>query len=187
MNNRECCMAKDSIGKTSGENQIGISSESWNIADSFMKIKVLRLMIEIDLDETIARFGRKDMEEYVPSQMIAEKRVEALQRMLFSLKQLIGNCLFSISNSKDKRLISSYMDRLENVEKVIDGTYFEVVNDVTKETFLKVNEQHFNKCFGVMRQVKNELNFPINRAGLIFKQSDDIDLEKIMQDIVGGG
>ena len=61
-----------------------------------------------------------------------------------------------------------------------------MTNDVTKETELRINEDHFIKCFDILRAIKDELNFPINRAGLIFKASDTMDIDEIMKSIEEG-
>lgn len=182
-------MAGDtSIGKASGEGVISLGQQAWNIADGFTKIKILRILIELDLYETIAMFGTKDIDEpNISYEYIPYKRVEGLHRMLFSLRQLIGNCKFSIDDKKDRELINSMGARIDNVEEVIDGISNESINEVTKEKDLAINEEHFRKCFDILRNIKDELNFPINRAGLIFRQSDEMDLDRIMKDIVEGG
>ena len=55
--------------------------------------------------EIIAMFGAKDMDDpNLTYEAIPYKRVEGLNRMLFSLRQLIGNCRFSIDDKKDREL-----------------------------------------------------------------------------------
>lgn len=174
-----------SIGNADGQSILSPSSEKWNIADGFTKIKILRILIELDLQETIAKFGRKDLEEYLPPEMVASRRVEGLERMVFCLRQLIGNCKFSI-DSKDKLRVNDLISRIEQVEAVLDGISRIIVNDVTKEEMLIINEGHFKKCFEILRHIKDELNVPLNKAGLIFRKSDDIDLDSLMRNIMEG-
>lgn len=178
-------MAYTSIGKADGEGVVSLGSQAWNIADGFTKIKILRLLIDIDLNETIAMFGKKDMEEQIPDSEIPYRRYEALQRVLFEIRQLIGNCNFAINKGFDEKIFESYLKRVDNVEKVIDGIGDFLTNDVTKETELRINETHFRKCFDILRGIKDELNYPVNRAGLIFKASDTMDLDEIMREIEG--
>lgn len=175
-----------SIGKADGEGVISLGSQAWNIADGFTKIKILRILINIDLNETIAMFGRKDMEDLTSDYEVPYKRYEALQRVLFDLKQLIGNCKFAINKGIDEDRLEYFLKRLDNVEKVFDGVADHLVNDVTKEDELRINEEHFRKCFNILRSIKDELNFPINRAGLIFKASETMDIDEIMRDIEDG-
>lgn len=181
-------MAGTSFGVSSGSSEVSLGSEAWNIADGYTKIKILKLLIEIDLYETIALFGYKDLDDPIATkQYIPYRRVEGIQRVLFCLKQLVGNCEFAIRVKADKTRVKKIIERIENIEKFMDGICDETYNALTKEVELKVNEKHFNNIFNILRQLKDELNFPINKAGLIFKQSDEMDLDKMMQGIVEGG
>lgn len=181
-------MGYTSMGKASGENVISLGTEAWNIADGFTKIKILKILIEIDLLETFAMFGYQSLDEdnFNPAD-IPRRRTEAFDRLLFSLRQLIGNCHFSIDDKRDKEVIRELQSRIDNVEAVSDGVARIVHNDLTKEEEIIIDEQHFRNCFNVLRSIKDELNFPINRAGLIFRHSDEIDLDKMMREIQEGG
>lgn len=170
-----------------GEGVISIGSETWNIADGYTKIKILRLIIMLDLDEELAMFGRRDDLEVIDPKQIAEKRVEAVERMIFHLKQLIGNCMFTIEKGQDEYVVNKFLHRIEQVENVIDGISQVVINDVTKEDELRINERHLRRCVATLTEIKNELNFPLDRAGIIFKKSDELNIDEIMQDVEEGG
>ena len=170
----------------SGEGVISLGSQAWNIADGFTKIKILRLLIQIDLDEEIAMFGRKDENDYIPREDIPYRRVEYFDKLIFHLKQLIGNCYFAIEKGGDEAVITHLLERIQNVEEVRDGIATEKYNAVTKEINLNINEKHFKKCFDILRKIKDELNFPINRGGLIFRKGETLDLDEIMRSIEQG-
>lgn len=180
-------MGFSSIGKAGGEDVVGLGTQAWNIADGFTKIKILRLIIQLDIDEEIAMFGRKDENDPTPQEDIPSKRVEAFEKFLFHLKQLIGNCKFSIEKGVDEKIIAQFLERIEAVEEVSDGIASYFINDVTKESDLRINERHFKTCFNILQKIKDELNFPINRAGLIFRQGETLDLDEIMRSIEDGG
>jgi hypothetical protein len=175
------------IGKSSGEDVVSVGTQAWNIADGFTKIKILRLIIQLDLDEEIAMFGRKDDQDQTPDEAVPYKRVESFEKFIFHLKQLIGNCKFAIEKGLDERIIAQFLERIDNVEAVADGIAENMINDVTKESQLKINEKHFKKCFDILQNIKDELNFPINRAGLIFRQGEEMDLDEIMRTVEQGG
>ena len=170
-----------------GEDAVGLGTQAWNIADGFTKIKILRLIIQLDIDEEIAKFGRKDDLEKVDSQEIPYRRVEAFERFIFHLRQLIGNCKFAIEKGLDEKIIDQIENRIDQVDAVGDGIASQFFNDVTKENSLVINEDHFKKCFKILQNVKDELNFPVNRAGLIFRQGETLDLDQIMRNIEEGG
>lgn len=173
----------------SGDGVLTLGQEAWNIADGFTKVKILRILIELDLYENLALFGYQTVEdmETTPTELIPRKRVEALNRMAFDLRQLIGNCRFSIDKQQDRMIVAHLFARLDTVEKFLDGSYTSTRNYVTHEDSLMINEEHFKKCFDIMRNIKDELNFPINRAGLIFKQTDTTDLDQLTKDLIEGG
>ena len=180
-------MAFTSTGKASGEDAIGLGTQAWNIADGFTKIKILRLIIQLDLDEEIAMFGRKDEQDDVPNEFIPHRRLEYFQKFIFHIKQLIGNCKFAIEKGYDEKIIKEFERRIEQVEAVADGVASTFVNEVTKEEELKINERHFKVCLKILQEIKDDLNFPVNRAGLIFRQGDELDLDAVMRSIEDGG
>lgn len=179
-------MAYTHIGKGSGEDVVSVGSDAWNVSDGFTKIKILRLIIQLDIDEEIALFGRKDDQDQTSYEEIPYKRVESFERFIFHLKQLIGNCKFAIDGNVDEMIIKQFLERVGNVEKVADGIADNLINDVTKESQLRINETHFRKCFGVLQQIKDELNYVLNRASLIFRQSETLDLDQVMRSIEQG-
>jgi hypothetical protein len=168
------------------EETAGLGTQAWNIADGFTKIKILRLLIQLDIDEEIAMFGRKDDQQDVPFEEIPYRRVEAFEKFIFHLRQLIGNCKFSIERGIDEKIISQFEDRIDQVEEVGDAIASQFFNDVTKENTLTINEAHFKKCFKILQNIKDDLNFPVNRAGLIFRQGETLDLDQIMRGIEQG-
>lgn len=169
------------------EEAVGLGSQAWNSADGYSKIKILRLLIQLDLDEEIAMFGRKDDTELITDEEIPKKRIEGFRRFIFHLRQLIGNCKFSIDKGIDTKIVSQFEDRIDQVDSFSDGiaSYFD--NNITKESELIINERHFMNCFFILQQIKNELNFPLNRASLIFQQGQTLDLDEIMRSIEEGG
>jgi len=140
----------------------------------------------LDEDERVAQFGRKGDEDDVPNEFIPYRRVKYFQMFIFDLKQLIGNCEFAIEKGYDERLIRTFSDRIEQVEEVADGVASTFINEITKEEELRINESHFKTCFRILQQIKNELNFPLNRASLIFRASDELDLDDVMRGIEEG-
>lgn len=101
-----------SFGHASGDAVVSLGSEAWNIADGYTKIKILRLLIEVDLYESMALYGYKDLDDvdYIPSE-VPRRRVEAINRIMTDLQQLIGNCMFSIRTRKDRKKVDVMVQR----------------------------------------------------------------------------
>lgn len=160
--------------------------DAWNIADGFTKIKILRQLINLDRYENLAMFGKQELEDMPDPSDIPYKRVEGMERLIFELKQVIGNCKFSIEKN-DMKTLDSLIKRIENVEIVINGIATLKRDFVKNEDILEINEEHFKLCFQIIRCVKDELNVLMNRAGLIFKLNDVQDIDEILNDIAEGG
>lgn len=167
-----------------------LGSEAWNVADGYMKLKVLRQLIQIDRFENIALYGSDDMDDATDlpydNNNLNLRRFEAFKRLISMLRQLISNTRFAIKSGHLSR-IENFLERIRNVEAVSDNVIIVRENFVTHEVEVEVNDDHFNNCIAVLQSIKTELNFPLNKAGLIFKQGDEVDLDQIMKDIIDGG
>lgn len=178
-----------SVGKASGEGVVSLGTDAWNFADGFTKIKILKILIELDLLEIFSKYGYQSIDDFnnIDLTSLPRIRVESLDRYIYAMKQLIGNCKFSITDKKDKETMTEFLDRLSNVEQVFNGVATSVFNDLTKENELTINEEHFNNCFNTIKSIKDDLNIVLNKAGLIFRQNDEIDIDKMMRGIIEGG
>ena len=174
--------------KGEGDALISGETEAWNVAEGFVKLKILRLLVQLDRYENIATFGTEeiDQDNVFDSEGLAKRRIEGFQRYIFSLKQLIGNVKFAL---KKEGINSSkyYMERIDNIESYMDGIFREDENEVTHEVNIIINEDLFKKCMIILKQIKDDFNIPMNKAGLIFRETDEVDLDKIMREIAEAG
>ena len=174
------------VEKNTADETISIGSQAWNVADGYTKLKILRLLLELDYDQRRAIFGKIKLEDEVPLEQIPYKRLEGLKSFIFHLRQLIGNCEFAIKNRKDMFAINDFYERISKVEKYFDAVSYYIVNHVTKENELVINERHFKLCFDILSTIKNQLNFKLDNADLIFRHSQELDLNEIMKEIEEG-
>jgi len=181
-------MAKNEVQSNSGvDHTLSLGSQAWNVADGYTKIKILRHLVQLDRYENIALYGSEDMEELpFDDSYISKRREEAIRRVVTTLRQLLGNVKFAIKK-EDEGKVDDYLEQVEFVEKVLDGISYVEENMITHETILKIHEQHFKNCMKTLSRIKDEVNFPINNAGLIFRGSDEVDLDKITNEIIEGG
>ena len=170
------------------EGSMSLGSDAWNVADGYTKIKILKQLIFLDRYENIALYGTDDIDEegFYDQNSLSKRRENALMRYISTLRQLLGNVKFAI-RVDDHAKIKQFISEIEEVEKYIDGLTTIEVNQINHETRLISNENHMNNCISVLQTIKDEINVPINKAGLIFKGSDEIDLDKIMAEIEAGG
>jgi len=174
--------------KGGSDDVISGGNETWNVAQGYVNLKILRPIFFLDQLETIAEFGTEEMDQdnYLNNSQINKRRMEALQRFASTLQQLIGNVKFAIKKEKRKDLVHCE-ERIAYAKKFIKNIAKDSENTITHENDLYINEDLFMRVFRILQEVKNEVNDPINASGLIFRESGEIDLDKIMKDIVEGG
>lgn len=173
-------------GKMGGD--ITLGSDAWNVADGFTKLKILRQLIMLDRWDTISQFGTEEIDEdkILNQNQIKKRRVEALQRFHSTIKQLLGNVLFAIRKD-DVKKIKSFLDRIKTIEEFVGKVYEEKEDIINCEIIFEIDEELFNKILVILQDIKDNINTPLNSAGLIFRPSEEVDLDKIMSDIVEGG
>lgn len=168
--------------------EINLGTDAWNVADGYTKLKILRQLILLDRWDTLAQFGTEEIDEdnVFNDNQIKKRRVEALQRFHSTIKQLLGNVLFSMRKD-DLLTIKLLLARIKNIEEFIPKAFEMKEDGVTYEEIFEIREQTFKKILDILQDVKDKLNTPLNNAGLIFRQSEEMDLDKIMKGIVDGG
>lgn len=178
---------KGFIGADTTED-VSLGSQAWNVADGYTKLKILKNLILLDQLEIIAIHGTEGIDDVYlfTSDQIADRRQNALLRFISVLRQLLGNVKFAIK-SGDKEKIDGYFQQITDLEPFLDGVSYVTEDTISHETSMIINEEHFRKIMNMLQRIKDEINFPINHAGLIFRESDEIDLDKMMEDIVQGG
>jgi len=179
-------MAKKGGNDFGGE--INAGSDAWNVADGYTKLKILRQLIMLDRWDTIAQFGTEEIDEdrvYNDNQL-RKRRVEGLERLHSTIKQLLGNVLFALRKD-DQPVVKALVDRVKNIEEFIPKTFNEEEDLINHAVNFKINDVLFNKLIEILQDVKDKLNIPLNNAGLIFRPSEEIDLDKIMHEIIEGG
>jgi len=180
-------MAKKEVGGGDVDQTLSLGSQAWNVADGYTKIKILRHLVLLDRYENIALYGSDEMEEFIPDESYkSKKREDAIRRFSSTLRQLLGNVRFAIKK-EDTSKVNEYLERVSLVEGVLDVVSSAEENMVTHEIVMTINEEHFGMCMDILRSIKDEINFPINNAGLIFRGSDEVDLDKITNEIIEGG
>lgn len=181
-------------GSGAGENLVDeVGTEAWNVADGYTKLKILRNMILLDKYDTMSLYGTWDIEESDEVKELSanernKRRLEGLNRFKTTLRQLLGNVQFALMQKpKIRKLIHFYFQRLDNIDNYLPYVSEWKENYVTHEDVLEINEKMFKLVHSILQNIKDEINIPINQAGLIFRESDELDLDKIQKEIMEGG
>jgi len=167
---------------------INLGTDNWNVADGYTKIKILKPIVFLDQFDTIAQFGTEYMGEDMQfdDNTIKRRRVEALQRFHSTLKQLLGNVTFALKVG-DQNKVKAFQGRLATVNEFMVKVFNTSEDKVSHEQLFSIEEELFAKILEILQDIKDKINTPLNNANLIFRASEEIDLDKIMDQIVEGG
>lgn len=170
------------------EDQISLGTEAWNIADGYVKFKVLKQLILCDKLETIAQHGVEEIEEEfnVPAELRAHIRVNAINRLKNNLKQIFTNVRFAIRKDDEKKF-EALRERISIVESMLDEVSYIRKDNISHREELVINEDWFMKMLSELQEIKESVNVPINSAGLIFRRSDELSFDELLKDISEGG
>ncbi len=168
--------------------EINLGTDTWNVADGYTKLKILRQLIMLDRWETTAQFGTEEIDEdnIYNNNQIKKRRVEGLERLHSTIKQLLSNVLFSMKKD-DVTKIKDLIGRVDSAGEFIPKMFDEKEDVINHEITFEINEELFKKILEILSDVKEKLNTPLNNAGLIFRPSEEVDLDKIMGNIIESG
>lgn len=173
-------------GSEINDNVSNSGSETWNVADSFVKLKIFKPLYELDRLEMVAQYGTENVGEFIMPEEIPSRRVDALMRYKDTLKVVFNNTNFIIRKD-DRKQYDNLRKHLKFIESVIVGIADVEENQANHTSNLAINENHFRKCLIALQKIKEDLNIPLNNAGIIFRQSDDISFEEMLKDIEESG
>lgn len=170
------------------DSEIPMQSETWNNAKGFSTYHVLFPLIECRKLVKICLFGVEEIEQQgaFSPQQINDNKINAINRLLQELMQLVEDNAF-VMDTKTKEIMDKLKKRLGKVEEVIDGISRVSIDQRIGQKQTILNEKHFKLCLNELRSVLSEIKKPLNIKNLIFPASDELDLDKIKQEIIEGG
>lgn len=157
---------------------------NWNVAFDYTKLKISKLLVELDEFQLISMFGTSELvEEFMINEdMKNMARLKSLERMLKTLMMVIENTKFAIKKKEDKKLISTYYQRLKNVEEVFPTIKREITKNEKK--IIEIDETNFKIVLDILIDIKCSLNTPLNNADLIFNSREEFDPDKFKRDVM---
>lgn len=173
------------------QNQTSIEkgSDAWNVAQGYTHLKILKPLVEMDKLVKIAIYGTENIEEslMVPDVQKIMIRIESINRLIDTLREIIENSDFAMNETKTKEELQTLNKRIESVEKVISGISRQTKDERTGEFQTVIDEEHFWLCLEELRAIKKKIAEPLNSNSLIFPKSDEIDIDKLKKQFIHGG
>lgn len=163
-------------------------TEAWNIAQHFTGFSIALPLKELNDLEDIARFGSVVMDDEMQftADMIDKRRADAVKRYWQKLKQIVSDTLFKVK-PKDREKAKDIYDWILELPKYFDGLLTIKTNDISNEDSIEVNESFLIDILDKLVKKKQEFLFILDRTGLIFRETDEVDLDKLMKDYTEGG
>ena len=159
-------------------------SAIWNDAKNYVAGKIHKWLILIDNYESLAIFGYSELYSDVfmrNDNLKNTARIHALKRLIHSIKTLIRNTKFTIK-SEDKEGFDKHTKRLDKIQKILPKLKLETKRG-NKIIELNLDEKLFENIMDDIHKMIDDINVKINKAGLIFAQFEDIDIEKMKENL----
>ena len=160
--------------------------ELWNTAKIYSITYVAEPLARCRKLISICLFGVEELgqEEGLNMNIINQNKINAIERLLQELIQLVDqNKGFMKKRNQNK--LDLLKERLDEIEKVIDGISYNTTDQRTKSNSINLNPEHFNLCLNELRKIHSESILQL--SDLIFPTGDEIDFDKIKRDIMEGG
>ena len=163
-------------------------SSVWNDAKNYVGGKIHVWLIKIDYYEELATFGFKDIEGDIlinNPNLQNTARLKAMKRLLHAIRTLIRNTKFAVGKT-ERAIFDEHKKRIGIIEKHIDKNLPSLRLEQkrgNKITELNINETLFEKMMDEIDKIIDDINVKLNKAGLIFSQFDELDIEKLKENL----
>lgn len=170
------------------EGGVHTGTEAWNIAQYFTGYSIALPLKDLNDLEDVARFGsiKLDDEIMMPDDQFDKRRAEAVKRYWQKLKQVVADTQFKVKVG-DREKAKDLYDWLKTVPKYFDGLLYVKSDSVHHEDNIEVNEEFLSLLMDKLVERKEAYLHILDHAGLIFRESDEIDLDKMTNEFVNGG
>ena len=159
-------------------------SSVWNDAKNYVGGKIHVWLMKIDIYEELATFGFKEIDQDIlikNSILQSTARIKAMKRLIHAIQTLIRNTKFAVDKTS-RGLFDEHRQRLKKIEKSLFKLKIEKKRG-SKIIELSVDEVLFEKMMDELNEIIDDINQKINRAGLIFSQSEDFDIGKLKENL----
>lgn len=164
-------------------------SESWNVAQGYTNLKILKPLVEMDKYVRIALRGSEEIEFALmmsPEQKV-QARIEGIKALVECLRETFENSDFAMEKQGTKDTINELSQKVEIVAQFLGGISYSEYDARTGVSVLKIDEEHFANCLNELRAIKKDIPKPLNKNNLIFPGSDEVDLDKLAKTIEESG
>lgn len=167
---------------------IPTTTESWNIAQYYTGFAIALPLRELNELEMIARFGTVNIDEniMVTDDIIDKRRADAVKRYWVKIKQIVSDTIFKVRKGDIEKAKKTYEEILK-FPKYFDGLLKIKSDALDHEDKIEVNEKFLITFIDKLVEIKKDYLVLLNRSGLIFKESDEFDVNQFLEEFAHGG
>jgi len=163
-------------------------TEPYYLAKEFSWTHFIKPLIECKRLIKIAKLGYEDIQEFsflTPEQIIFNK-TNALINLIHELDNLCADCEF-IMDKTNFSLVKKEKNRVDEVNKVIDGISYDVADQRTNRETTELNKEHFDLCLKELMDISAKIKIPINNMGIIYPKGEDFNFDDWAKKFEQGG
>ncbi len=159
-----------------------LTKGNWNTAGFYVKEKIQDYLKKVDSFYELSIFGYSEMYNDVfmkNDNLKNTARIHALKRLIYTIITLLRNTKFAVL-PKDQPLFKKYIERL----LFIVSKLYKLKSEIKSRGKINIilDEVLFDKIINeVMQDIMDDVNFKLNKAGLIFTQKEDYDVKEQMK------
>lgn len=170
------------------EGGVHTGTEAWNIAQYFTGYSIALPLKDLNDLEDIARFGSVKLDEdlLMSDDQFDKRRADAVKRYWQKLRQIVADTKFKVKVN-DKKNAETIHEWLKEIPQYFDALLVMNSDTVNHDDKISVNEKFLTLLIDLLVQKKEEYLHILDHAGLIFRESDEVDLDKLQNDFVHGG
>ena len=170
------------------EGGVHTGTEAWNIAQYFTGYSIALPLKDLNDLEDVARFGAVKLDEEIlmSDDQVDKRRADAVKRYWQKLKQIVADTLFKVK-PKDRDESTNIHAWLLKIPKYFSALLNMKSDNVNHEDKIEVNEEFLTQVIDALVEKKQEYLYILDRAGLIFREVDEVDLDKMANEFVHGG
>lgn len=161
---------------------------NWNVASDFVREKIMKPLIKIDMFEDLAEKGYESIAEelyfwYAPPNDVV--KIKGFRWMIDEMIKLILNAKFALKKSGTKATILKYKKQLEEIKGVLPHLIKITHNSITKTQNVSItNQTIYYELLDKVKEIKSKINEPLNKNNLIFVDSEEFDPQAYKEQIM---
>ncbi len=159
-------------------------SKTWNVSQGYTHQLILKRIMNIEKYRELSIFGFANLEADLFVQnpnLRIEARIQALKRLIDSMKSLIYFSKFSLKEKEQNEKFDEHLKRLLKIEKNLYRLKSEIKSK--GKINIQINEDLFDNIISELSGMIDNIIQNLNASGIIFRREEVKDYAKSITDM----